>query len=265
MSKKLITVILIGLVGILIMASGGVADAESAIIYVPDNYLTIQAAVDAASPGDTIIVRDGTYREGITINKQLTLRGINGPVIDATANVGTKNGINVRTNGVNIEGFKIINARVGIHLSHSTNNTLKNNILEQNNYYGISLEYSDFNNIANNTVNLKQGWGRNPRYGIYLYHSHDNVLQENTANNTVNNTGQNNSNGIYLENSDNNTLHDNEANYNAAGIKMIFSNNNILEKNTADYNMFGINMYASSNNTLKGNLMSDNCVANFTI
>ena len=41
------------------------AEASPATIYVPDNYSTIQAAVNAASPGDTIIVRDGTYTENI--------------------------------------------------------------------------------------------------------------------------------------------------------------------------------------------------------
>lgn len=32
-----------------------------ATYYVPDNYATIQAALDAAADNDTIIVRDGTY------------------------------------------------------------------------------------------------------------------------------------------------------------------------------------------------------------
>jgi len=41
------------------------AEASSATIYVPDDYPTIQAAVNAASPGDTIIVRDGTYYENV--------------------------------------------------------------------------------------------------------------------------------------------------------------------------------------------------------
>ncbi|MDI6811677.1 MAG: hypothetical protein QMD80_08465 [archaeon] len=41
-------------------------------IYVPDNYPTIQSAVDAASAGDTIIVRDGTYIENVNVNKRLT-------------------------------------------------------------------------------------------------------------------------------------------------------------------------------------------------
>ena len=35
------------------------------IIYVPDDYKTIQKAIDNASDGDTIIVRDGIYKENI--------------------------------------------------------------------------------------------------------------------------------------------------------------------------------------------------------
>jgi len=43
--------------------------ATATTIYVPYNYPTIQAAVDAANPGDTIIVQDGTYVENVGVNK----------------------------------------------------------------------------------------------------------------------------------------------------------------------------------------------------
>ena len=53
-------------------------------IYVPDDYSTIQAAIDAAFDGDTVIVRDGTYtgtgnRDIDFKGKAINLRSENGP------------------------------------------------------------------------------------------------------------------------------------------------------------------------------------------
>jgi len=42
---------------------------------------SIQDAVDAASPGDTIIVHDGTYDEQVVIDKSLTLQGGSTPIV----------------------------------------------------------------------------------------------------------------------------------------------------------------------------------------
>lgn len=41
--------------------------AASDKITVPDDYPTIQAAVDAAAPGTKILVKDGTYNEAVTV------------------------------------------------------------------------------------------------------------------------------------------------------------------------------------------------------
>jgi len=45
------------------------------IIIVPDDYPTIQQAVDHAENGDTVYVRAETYYEHVSIDKQLTLQG----------------------------------------------------------------------------------------------------------------------------------------------------------------------------------------------
>jgi hypothetical protein len=48
-------------------------------IYVPGDYSTIQAAIDASSSGDTIIVSNGTYGENIKFQgKNVTLKSANG-------------------------------------------------------------------------------------------------------------------------------------------------------------------------------------------
>ena len=48
---------------------------EASTIKVPSDYGTIQAAIDAATAGDTIKISRGSYTENIVVNKSLTIRG----------------------------------------------------------------------------------------------------------------------------------------------------------------------------------------------
>lgn len=48
--------------------------ADAAILRVPLDQKTIQAAIDAAAPGDTVLVAAGTYRERVRLKNGITLR-----------------------------------------------------------------------------------------------------------------------------------------------------------------------------------------------
>ncbi|MCZ2809141.1 MAG: pectinesterase family protein, partial [Candidatus Bathyarchaeota archaeon] len=62
--------------------------ASSSTILVPDNYATIQEAINNANEGDTIFVRAGTYYEHVVVDKALSLVGENkhNTIIDGSGN-----------------------------------------------------------------------------------------------------------------------------------------------------------------------------------
>ncbi len=103
---------------------------------------TIGAAVSAASSGDVIQVAAGTYKEGVTINKTLSLIGAGSAstIIDAT---GLANGINVDgsasapmsgVSGVVVSGFTVQNANFqGILVQNASFVTIWNNQVLTNN------------------------------------------------------------------------------------------------------------------------------------
>jgi parallel beta-helix repeat protein len=141
--------------------------------YVPDEYSTIQAAVNAASNGDTIIVRDGTYTENIKVDKSLTIRSENGPDYTVVrAKKPDEHVFNVTADYVNITEFTVEGATRWISA-------------------GIYLDYADYCNISNNNC-------PNNSDGIYLENSNNNII--------TNNNCTNNSDGIYLDGSNNNKL-----------------------------------------------------------
>ena len=70
--RRVVRTVAIPIVGGIILA---VATARADELVVPDDFPTIQAAVDAAPPGVTIEVRRGTYEE-IVVAEDLTLRGL---------------------------------------------------------------------------------------------------------------------------------------------------------------------------------------------
>ncbi len=128
------------------------------IIYVPDDYAKIQWAVDNASAGSTIIVRDGTYVENVDVNKRLTVRSENGSASTIVQATNPDDHVfEITTDSVNISGFAITGTaetwggiyHAGIYLNAVDRCNISNNIIS-NNTEGIWLYYSNKNTIEKN-------------------------------------------------------------------------------------------------------------------
>jgi len=126
---------------------------------------SIQAAIDAASPGDTIVVAPGTYRENIEINKDnIILQGTPGGTVlappgaaKATHNACYVSATNfdgiclASVSGVTVSGFTVRGfPGVGIHSVDSDHLTITNNRLNNNGLDGIADYGGSVNTISNN-------------------------------------------------------------------------------------------------------------------
>jgi parallel beta-helix repeat protein len=186
----------------------------------PDNYTSIQDAINDASNGDTVFVYDDSspYYEHVILNKKITLIGEdkNTTIIDGN---GTGDVVKITVNEVIVTGFTIQNSShewyyAGI-LILSSYNTVSNNIIHAFNMWqgqsnGIEILRRNYNNITRNII-------FNYPVGIYLEDACLNNIAENTIFQTIL--------GIHsYGNSNNNTMIGNN-------LSNILSNSIYLEKN----------------------------------
>jgi hypothetical protein len=78
---------------------------------VPGDYPTIQAAVDAADPGDLVLIERGTYRETVEVTTPgITLRGVDRNQVVIDGEFQRPNGVSVLfADGVAVENMTAIN------------------------------------------------------------------------------------------------------------------------------------------------------------
>src|SRR5690606_22894636 len=77
-------------------ATGDDAVPEGTTIRVPDDHETIQEAVDAAEPGDLILVEPGVYEEAVDVTTDmLTIRGLDRNEVVLDGGFELDNGIRV--------------------------------------------------------------------------------------------------------------------------------------------------------------------------
>ncbi|HEX6269709.1 MAG TPA: right-handed parallel beta-helix repeat-containing protein, partial [Anaerolineales bacterium] len=147
-----------------IVAVAAYGRAQASALVVPDNYASIQAAIDAASLGDTIIVRSGTYFENLTLNKPVILTAESYDPGDPTHNPTVIDGsptsplatitVSAGTSAVStIRGFVIRNGNDGI--------SVRSDVVIEYNYFiaaGDQIDYgSDSGGMIRNNVFFASG------------------------------------------------------------------------------------------------------------
>ncbi len=106
--------------------AAGKADASCATA----KYSSIQAAVDAATAGHTVVVCGGTYFEGVNVTKPLTFRGFDAVIDTSAKNVG----VTVHASNTTVTGFTVENAiGEGILAVGVSGVTIDDNVVMNNN------------------------------------------------------------------------------------------------------------------------------------
>jgi nitrous oxidase accessory protein len=185
---------------------------KAGTIVVPDDYTTIQAAIDAALPGDTVFVRKGIYRENLFIGKALSLVGEDWQqtIIDGG---GAGHVVYIKGDNVKVTGF-----------------TIKNSSSEYP-YSGIYLDESHGCHIYGNNITVMY-------YGIRIYNSSDNTVSQNYVSEVYGSSSS--TTGIELAWSHDNTVSNNYIFQSIYGIKLAESRNNIIERNTFNFTVYGV-------------------------
>ncbi|MCI2436782.1 right-handed parallel beta-helix repeat-containing protein [Candidatus Acetothermia bacterium] len=126
------------LVGVVLVA-GAVLAKE---IKVPDEFKTIQEALNTAEPGDVILIAGGDYTENLLITKSVTLQGAAGrDFVSVIGNGVVPTVVISKAQNVVISGVTVTNGRNGIEMADSSL-TLSNVVLKKNIRRGLSAERS---------------------------------------------------------------------------------------------------------------------------
>ncbi len=198
---------------------------------------SIQEGINLAASGDTVLIREGLYREhDIQIDKSLELIGEENAVIDGE-NQGTV--LSVHADGFRIRGLRIINVGqsytkdfAGILVNGSKDFVIEHNVLEKV-FFGILIEKSSGGTVRSNLVRSNSVSQASSGNGIHLWHCSEMTISSNELSGLRD--------GIYFEFVKESKVSDNKSHDNLRyGLHFMFSNNNAYFDNEFRNNGAGV-------------------------
>ena len=224
--------------------------AKQGHIIVPQDYSSIQEAINAASKNDAIVVKQGIYYENLIIDKPLSLSGEDKKtLVIGNGGLDDSNVFCVQSDNVKIFGFTIKSLNYSTSKEHANgikingdNVSVHDNWIE-NTFWGILCPIQSFVNIYNNTIRA------NFKEGIRFYGGNLNLI---LTNNVTENAGS----GIAIEGYSNkicgNKIADNKIGIGiGASYTLLYGNNITRNSETGIY-------FSGSNNIVYANWISHN-------
>ena len=254
------------LAAILLVASGAVL-AEYIIhssspmsIVVPDDYPTIQAAIDHAPQGGIVYVKNGIYKELLTINKTITLIGEDNQntIIQGYSRYPLNSlTIEIEANNVTISNFNINGYDACIEVTQQFSNCkITQNIIKNYTSCGISTQSGSNQVISNNTI---IGRETDDTRGIYVSSSNSEITGNTITSNFIGVTVQSDNVTITGNIISNNGYAVSEPFYVKGGLQLLppgpyfIFNNNITNNQGA-----GIDFQGGNNTAIYDNYIAEN-------
>jgi parallel beta-helix repeat protein len=211
-------------------------------IVVPDNYSSIQQAVNDAAEGAAILVRAGLYNEAVTINKSLWLVGEDKQITTVDAHSAAPS-IFILADRVNITGFHVINTPIPA----------------QGNPW-FSWEYVPSKQLPSIQINRSSDCNI---YGNLFTNGSIGVdLSDSSKNRVLENVFSFNGEGVYISGQGHYVAKNQILNYGAGGTGLVIdSSHNVIVNNTVVDGTGGIWFKSGENNTLRENVMKGNFIS----
>ncbi|HEX6643247.1 MAG TPA: nitrous oxide reductase family maturation protein NosD [Gemmatimonadales bacterium] len=235
----------------LLLAAQAVAPPARATA-VQAGAVSVQAAVDAAAPGDTVRLGSGIHQGPVVIAKPLTLLGMPGATLD-----GGRRGtvLTVRADSVVIEGLVLTGSgrsldrdEAAIRLEECTGCRISGSTITEP-LHGIYLLRSQGVTIERNEITGSAALEEPLRgNGIHLFSSSGNRI----AGNRIRSTRD----GIYFSFASGNRVVDNDVSGVRYGLHYMYSDDNVFERNRFTRNAAGAAIMFSKRITLRENTFS---------